>query len=47
MTDKSMDTNKVQFGELGVNHRNMGEVLLTGAEMTRRQLNHECSFQQA
>lgn len=40
MADRSTDTTKVQLGEpmsfIGVTHRNMGEGLLIGAEMTQR-----------
>lgn len=40
-----MDANKVQLGEpmhcLAVTYRNMGKVLHTGAEGTRRQLHHK------
>jgi hypothetical protein len=43
-TDQSTNTTKVQLGEpmsfIGVASRNMGERLLTGAEMTQRQLHH-------
>ena len=43
MTDQS--TTKVQLGEpmsfIGVTYRNMGEGLLTGAEMTQGQLYHQ------
>ena len=41
-TEQSMDTSKVQLGEpvsfIGVSHRITDEGLLTGAEMTQRQL---------
>lgn len=46
ITDQSTDTTKGQLGEpmnsLGFVYRNMGERLLTGAEMTQRQLHHQC-----
>jgi hypothetical protein len=44
-----MDTTKVKLGELrsftGGTYRNMGEGLLTGAEMTQRQLYHQSPLQ--
>ena len=44
-TDQSAHTTKVLLGEpisfIGVTYRNMGEGLLTGAEMTQRQLHHQ------
>jgi hypothetical protein len=40
-----MDTSEVHLDEpirfIGVIFRNVGEGLLTGAEMTKRQLNHQ------
>lgn len=46
-TDQSAHTTKVLLGEpmgfIGVTYRNMGEGLLTGAEMTQRQLHHQGS----
>ena len=43
--DLSMDTTIVQFNEsmsfIAITHGNMGEGLLTGAEMTQRQLQHQ------
>jgi hypothetical protein len=45
MIDQSMDTIKVKLDEpssfIGVSYRNMGEGLLTGAEMIQRQLYHQ------
>lgn len=38
MTEQCMNTTKVQFGEpsfIGITYRNVGEGLLTGAEMTQ------------
>lgn len=39
MIDQSMNTTKVQFGEpisfIGITYRNVGEGLLTGAEITQ------------
>lgn len=44
-TEQSMETTEVQLGEpvsfTGVTYRNMGEELLTEAEMTNRQLHHQ------
>jgi hypothetical protein len=44
-TDQSAHTTKVLLGELisfiGVTYRNMGEGLLTGAEMTQKQLHRQ------
>jgi hypothetical protein len=45
MTEQRMDTTKVQFSEpvsfIRVIYRNMDEGLLTGVEMTQRQLHHQ------
>lgn len=45
MTEQRMDTTKVQFSEpvsfIRVIYRNMDEGLLTGVEMTQRQLHHK------
>jgi hypothetical protein len=45
MTDRDMDTTKVQLDEpmsfIGFTYRSMGEGLLTGTEMTQRQLHHQ------
>lgn len=45
MTNQSMDTTTVQFGEpvgfIGITYRTIGERLLTGTEMTQRQLPHQ------
>ena len=44
-----MDTIQVQLGEpmsfIGILHKNMGEKLLTGAEMTQKQLHHQSLLQ--
>lgn len=44
-TEQSMETTEVQLGEpmsvTGVTYRNMGEELLTEAEMINRQLHHQ------
>ena len=44
-TDQSAHTTEVLHGEpisfIGVTYRNMGEGLITGAEMTQRQLYHQ------
>ena len=44
MIDQSENTTTAELGEpvsfIGVTYRNMGKELLTGAEMTQRQLHH-------
>ena len=48
-TDQSTTITKVQLGEsihfIGVTYRNMGEGLLIGAELTKRQLLHQSPLQ--
>ena len=45
MTDLNTDNTKVQLGKptkcIDVSYKNMGKGLLTGAEMTQRQLHHQ------
>lgn len=45
MADQNMDTTKVQLDEpmsfIGFTYRSMGEGLLTGTEMTQKELNYQ------
>lgn len=45
MTDQSTDILQIQFSELMNFYKNMGEGLLTGAEMSQRELHHQSPFQ--
>lgn len=49
ITDQNTETTKVQLGEvwvlLGVPYLNISDALLTGAEMTQRQLYHQSPSQ--